>query len=112
MLSIEKNQIHLEAKVLKCIVQLLRNYGRLISGIDCNLFSQFIEEQPFVIDYLNSYCHEILDCIFLDLMCIIDIFQYFKKPFINVKSVGLNLVRAMQKFSLVRLFPKMEFAII
>lgn len=94
---------------LKCIFQLLRNFGHLISQIYYLMwFVYSVEEEiPHIIDYLDYYCRQTLDYIFISVMKK-DQLNSFKNPFTNVKTLEINSIQYTQKHSLIRLFPKVE----
>lgn len=102
-----KNNISLND--LKSIFQILRNFGHLISKINFDLLSSEISRQTriYIIDYVNYYCHESLNEIFIVMMNQ-DFLKCFKKPFIRVKTVTILSGFLMQKNSLVWSFPKMQ----
>ena len=94
---------------LKCALQLLRNFGRFVYGIEFYMiFAEYDREAILcIIDYLNYFCHETLEYVAM-LMNDKDTWNCFNKPFTSVKSVYFHSSVSTQRNSLVQLFPRME----
>lgn len=103
-ICIETTKKHMTVYKLKSRLQLLRNFGSLISQI---LLESICLTTPVYVDYINEFCSDSLTGIGVS-MYDEDVLHILKKPFTKVKTVHLTTYFIRQENSLGRLFPNMQ----